>query len=254
MFTHNNQTQEGAEPSPSFKSNINFTAGIKNITKIIGGYAFAVLLMMAMAPTSVSAGWYNNPSGCNTDTQWIAAEKPHYCIDKKVKVKSVATATVESTVPVASAVTSATTWRDNPNNCDRDVQWIAAESPFYCINIPGAIASVATTASVPVAATPAATPVYSSGGCNLVYNYSNWNQAVAYAVCMAESGGNANAYNPEAHNGCGGSVGLFQIGCVHGWGSSFDPATNVAFANQLYSQQGWYPWGAYTNGSYYAYL
>lgn len=25
------------------------------------------------------------------------------------------------------------TWQDNPNNCDQETQWIAAESPFYCI-------------------------------------------------------------------------------------------------------------------------
>ena len=25
------------------------------------------------------------------------------------------------------------TWRDNPQGCDQETQWIAAESPFYCI-------------------------------------------------------------------------------------------------------------------------
>ena len=25
------------------------------------------------------------------------------------------------------------TWRDNPNNCNEDIEWIAEEEPFYCI-------------------------------------------------------------------------------------------------------------------------
>lgn len=28
------------------------------------------------------------------------------------------------------------TWQDNPNNCDLNTQHIAAEKPFYCIDIP----------------------------------------------------------------------------------------------------------------------
>lgn len=88
--------------------------------------------------------------------------------------------------------------------------------------------------------------------CTLVYNYLNWNQDLAYAVCMAESGGNPNAYNPEYHywGDCNGSRGLFQVGCAHGWGSSFNPETNVKYANQLWAQRGWQPWGAYTSGAY----
>lgn len=29
------------------------------------------------------------------------------------------------------------TWESNPNNCNEDTQWIAAEEPFYCIDKPG---------------------------------------------------------------------------------------------------------------------
>lgn len=28
------------------------------------------------------------------------------------------------------------TWQDNPQGCDENTQWIAAEEPFYCINKP----------------------------------------------------------------------------------------------------------------------
>jgi len=28
------------------------------------------------------------------------------------------------------------TWQDNPNNCNQETQYIAAEEPFYCIDIP----------------------------------------------------------------------------------------------------------------------
>ena len=30
--------------------------------------------------------WQDNPNGCDTNSQYIAKEPPHYCIDKEVKV------------------------------------------------------------------------------------------------------------------------------------------------------------------------
>lgn len=88
----------------------------------------------------------------------------------------------------------------------------------------------------------------------LVKQY-DWDHDTAMAVMMAESGGNPDAYNPEAHNGCNGSVGLFQIACVHDDKKKlFDPEYNVQRAYEIWSEQNWEPWGAYIDGRYLAYL
>lgn len=72
---------------------------------------------------------------------------------------------------------------------------------------------------------------------------------------MAESGGNPKAYNPEWHNGCQGSIGLFQLACLHASGRDLlDPAVNVQVAYDLYKREGWQPWSAYKNGAYLKYL
>jgi len=98
-------------------------------------------------------------------------------------------------------------------------------------------------------AQPASYEAPTAGDCSLVYNY-DWDTTTALAVCLAESGGNPNAFNGnDVHNGCVGSIGLFQIACLHE-GASFDPATNVETAYRLYNRSGWTIWGAYTSGSY----
>lgn len=40
------------------------------------------------------------------------------------------------------------TWRDNPNNCNEAIEWIASEEPFYCILKPVQRVQTATTARV----------------------------------------------------------------------------------------------------------
>lgn len=136
--------------------------------------------------------------------------------------------------------------KDNPQGCDRATEWIWSDGSCHKKEVAGSIA--------PSTTAPSSAKTSSSAGCELVYNYSNWNQNVAYAVCMAESGGNTYAANyQDHHNGCTGSFGLFQIACIHA-GASFDPATNVAAANRIYSSSGWGPWGAYTSGAYYKFL
>lgn len=74
----------------------------------------------------------------------------------------------------------------------------------------------------------------------------------AVAIAKAESGLIATAYNPEAHNGCNGSVGVFQIACVHvkDKESLKDVETNIKKAREIYLQEGWKPWGVYTSGAY----
>lgn len=44
-----------------------------------------------------------------------------------------------------------------------------------------------------------------------------------------------------------------QIACVHHMENPealFDPEFNLAMAKKIHQDSGWYPWGAYTNGSY----
>jgi len=65
-----------------------------------------------------------------------------------------------------------------------------------------------------------------------------WDNALA--VAQGESGWNPNAWNQSGEN----SQGYFQINrAAHpNAGNMFDPEANVAYAAQLYKQQGWQPW------------
>lgn len=93
-----------------------------------------------------------------------------------------------------------------------------------------------------------------TGGCELVYNYTNWDQRVAYAVCMAESRGDTYAANlTDNHGSCRGSFGLMQLACF--WiPDPYNAVSNIAKANEIYARSGWGPWGAYTSGKYLRFL
>ena len=134
--------------------------------------------------------------------------------------------------------------KDNPKGCDRATEWIYPDGTCHKKAVPDSIAPSTTAPSTP----------RSSGGCELVYNYSNWNQDVAHAVCLAESGGNTYAANyNDNHGKCVGSFGLMQLACF--WiPNPTDPIANIAKANEIYSRSGWSPWGAYTSGKYLKYL
>ena len=87
----------------------------------------------------------------------------------------------------------------------------------------------------------------------------------AMAVAMAESGGNARAYNPKGRDL---SYGLFQINMLGGMGPErrkkyglasnealFDPATNARVAYAMSNGgKNWKPWTTYTSGKYQKYL
>lgn len=73
---------------------------------------------------------------------------------------------------------------------------------------------------------------------------------------MAESGLRANAhnYNPATRDN---SYGVFQINLYGSLANSRPPANqlldykfNIKYAYEMWRNQGWQPWGAYTNGSY----
>jgi hypothetical protein len=80
----------------------------------------------------------------------------------------------------------------------------------------------------------------------------DWPVELAMSVCAAESWGKVDNVNEEHHKdgGCYGSVGLFQIACVHGFTveEMSDPHKNVAYAYSLWSRRGWNPWGVCHDG------
>lgn len=80
-----------------------------------------------------------------------------------------------------------------------------------------------------------------------------WDCKIAVAVARAESGLNPNRLS---YSGC--CKGVFQIHSVHiakfNGVSMYDTHKNIDVAYQIYSEQGWQPWEAYTNGSYLKYL
>lgn len=132
--------------------------------------------------------------------------------------------------------------KDNPQNCDQATEWIYPDGSCHKKQAE----SIASSTTAPTAS--------NSAGCELVRNYTNWNVDVAYAVCMAESGGNTNAANyNDNHGSCIGSFGLMQLACF--WiPNPTDPTANIAKANEIWSRSGWQPWGAYTSGKYLKYL
>ncbi len=73
----------------------------------------------------------------------------------------------------------------------------------------------------------------------------DWNTDVAIAVAKNESHFFPDAYNPEWHDGCRGSYGVFQIGCIHGYSEEemFDWERNIEIAYQIWKREGWRPWG-----------
>lgn len=135
--------------------------------------------------------------------------------------------------------------KENPNKCDTTTEWIYPDGTCH---------------KKAVADTKPSSAVTSTGGCELVYNYTNWNQKIAYAVCMAESSGDPSNENlTDVHRNadgsirCIGSFGLMQLACF--WiPNPKDPIANMAKANEIYSRSGWSPWGAYTSGKYLKYL
>lgn len=81
---------------------------------------------------------------------------------------------------------------------------------------------------------------------------------LAVAIAKAESGENlkATAYNPEAHKGCIGSYGVFQIACVHedNIEKLYDVEYNIQRAREIYDSEGWSAWGGYTSGGFKKYI
>lgn len=59
----------------------------------------------------------------------------------------------------------------------------------------------------------------------------------------------------DSHKGCKGSFGIFQIACIHDDSEElYEVEYNIKRARELYDQEGWKPWGAFTDGRYKQYL
>jgi lysozyme-like protein len=106
--------------------------------------------------------------------------------------------------------------------------------------------------TVTIAPQPIPAPVV---GCDLVNNYP-WDTATARAVCMAESGGDPNAYGVNT-NGTS-DAGLLQINSIHidliSLDDRFNPTLNVAAAYEIYKGSGWRAWSVFNNGRYLKFL
>src|SRR5216684_1349787 len=76
---------------------------------------------------------------------------------------------------------------------------------------------------------------------------------VMAAIALAESGGNAKAYNPTDNNGTQSSYGLWQISTgthappAANWA---DPAENARLAVGKWKSQGLGAWGTYASGAW----
>lgn len=96
------------------------------------------------------------------------------------------------------------------------------------------------------------------GDCTLAKNY-DWDYTTAYAICMAESGGKSQAYNPSNSDGSN-DAGLFQVNSIHvtsgliGDKQRFDAEANVKAAYAIYKGSGFSAWATYNNGLYQRFL
>lgn len=72
------------------------------------------------------------------------------------------------------------------------------------------------------------------------------------AIARAESGCNQANHNlADKHDGCMGSYGALQIGCIHYNGESVDDfKVNIELAHRVWQSQGYTAWTQYSNGEY----
>lgn len=101
--------------------------------------------------------------------------------------------------------------------------------------------------------------------CNAVNGYG-WDTRIAYAVCMAESGGIASKDNAGLNYDGSVDYGLMQVNSIHAGmvGGDVeqlrDPQTNIRVAYAVYqgslerTGDGWKAWSAYNNGKYLNFL
>ena len=97
-----------------------------------------------------------------------------------------------------------------------------------------------------------------ASGCDIASLY-DWDVTVAKAICLAESGGNPQAYNGKNRNGTN-DAGLMQINSIHvdsGLISSedrFNPEKNMASAYAIYKGSGFKAWSGFVSNKYKEFL
>ena len=95
--------------------------------------------------------------------------------------------------------------------------------------------------------------------CTAVNGYE-WDVKTAYAICMAESGGNHLANNEGTNTDGTVDRGLMQVNSIHAdmvggdLDKLYDPKTNLDVAYSLYKAKGFQPWSTYNNLRYVAFL
>lgn len=141
----------------------------------------------------------------------------------------------ESQGAVESSTEERTTWRDNPNDCDLETQYVRKDN-LECIEKPS---TTNRTRAPQTASTPQRT-----SNCeqyrSLVSQY-DWNTDVAMLVMEKESGCDPNAVGRTNDHG------LFQLNGVR----IYDPAENIAYAyhnkyvnSRVGSPRNWSSWYA----------
>jgi TolA-binding protein len=100
--------------------------------------------------------------------------------------------------------------------------------------------------------------------CRLVYDYTEWDARVMYAICKAESGGNpsiigdTNITYYQDGELYGMSCGMLQVRVLPGRNITCEemhnPEKNVAKAFEIWKSQSYKAWSMYTNGRYLDYI
>lgn len=126
-------------------------------------------------------------------------------------------------------------WKDNPNECDTNTQYILADT-FECRDKPVANKVVASVQH----------PIGCENYRELVSQY-DWNVSVMLQIMKAESSCNPSSVgdNYPIRGLLAPSCGLFQIRTLSSRPSCEalkDPATNIAWAYRIYQGQGYPAW------------
>lgn len=122
------------------------------------------------------------------------------------------------------------------------------EEPAIPAQPPAPMPQAPVTAPVATPAPPQATPAPPTEGLEAIVCSYSWPCDQALAVARCESGVDHAGRLDGAFATSGSSYGLFQLNGIHArrfpdfWEKWMDPATNVAWAYQIWTEQSWQPW------------
>jgi Lysozyme like domain len=113
----------------------------------------------------------------------------------------------------------------------------------------GGVGAASATPDVPQPTAAPAEPIHASGFEAIVCS-EPWPCGEAIAVAACESGTDANGRLDGNWATNGGNYGLYQINAIHAgnwpdfWENWMNPERNAEWAFELWSHEGWAPWGA----------